>query len=167
MVELIDKTAGFIHKIDAMKLKFLRQQHGDFSLQECIDLAQQAEGYLEFMPVTDPAWQHFTGERAQWWRFAWLLSCEAGTISLNSPHVKFRRFLVGFPKRQAMLDDCIFRDWLRAKEETDITQEFSAYLPVYLRDNEIVSYAIDVYHKQSGINGRLQNIEMMEVTEEG
>lgn len=155
--------AEFIHKIDEMKLKFMRKQHGDFSLQECIDLAQQAEGYLEFMPVTDPAWQHFTHERNNYWRFAWLLSCEAGTICPSDPHVKFRRFLVGFPKRQPMLDDCLYRDWLRGKDETEITQEFSAFLPVYLRDNEIVSYAIDVYHKQCNIDGRLQGVEMLEI----
>lgn len=152
----------FIHKIDEVKLKAMRQQYGDMTLEDCIALAQQVEGYLEFMPVTDPAWQHFTHERNTYWRFAWLLSCESGTISLNSPHVKFRSFLVGFPKRQPMLDDCIFRDWLRGKEETEITQEFSTYMPVYLRDNEIVRYAIDMYHKQSGVVGRLQNIEMLE-----
>ncbi|MFA7287186.1 MAG: hypothetical protein WC052_05990, partial [Patescibacteria group bacterium] len=84
----------------------------------------------EFMPVTDPAWQHFTAERYQWWRFAWLISCEGERLSLSSPHVKFRSFLVGFPKKQPYLDDCIFRDWLRAKEETEITQEYGVYMPV-------------------------------------
>lgn len=154
--------AEFIHKIDEMKLKFMRQQYGDMTLEDCIALAQQAEGYLEFMPVTDPAWQHFTSERYHWWRFAWLLSCESERLSLSSPHVKFRSFLVGFPKKQSNLDDCIFRDWLRAKEETEITMEYSVYMPVYLRDNEIVSYAIDMFHKQSDVVGRLQNIEMLE-----
>lgn len=155
----------FIHKIDEMKLKFMRQQYGDLTLEDCIGLAQQADDYLEFMPVTDPAWQHFTHERQNYWRFAWLLSCESGRLSLSSPHVVYRNFLVGFPKKQPMLDDCIFRDWLRAKEETEITTEYGVYMPVYLRDNEIVRYAIDMYHKQADVAGRLQNIEMIEITE--
>jgi hypothetical protein len=158
--------AEFIHKIDEMKLKFMRQKLGDVTLEDCVALAQQAEGYLEFMPVTDPAWQHFTAERYQWWRYAWLISSETGLVDLTSPHVKFRTFLVGFPKKQPNLDDCIYRDWLRAKEETEITVEFAVYMPVYLRDNEIVSYAIDMYHKCCNINGRLQNIEMLETETE-
>lgn len=158
--------SGFIFKIDETKLKFLRNQYGDLSLQECILLAQQAEGYLEHMPVTDPAWQHFTGEKATWWKFAWLLSCEAGTFCPTDPHVKYHMFLMSFPKRQPNLGNSEFRDWLRAQESEDVTVEFSCWLPIYLRDNEITSYAQAIYQKQVGIDDRLVNTEILEVTNE-
>lgn len=153
----------FILKVEELKLKHFRKEYGELSVDECIELAQQADGYLRDMNAFDPAWSKFKRDSRTWWQYAWLLSSEHGTLCATDAHVVYRTFLVAFPRKQPYVNHCAFSEWFRAKEETDIVAEFSAYMPVYLRPDEINEYAKAIYHKQVGCDGRLQNLEIEEL----
>lgn len=153
----------FILKVEELKLKHFRKEYGEMSVDECIELAQQADNYLRDMNAFDIAWSKFKRDSRTFWQYAWLLSCERGGMCPSDPHVENRMFLVAFPRKQVYVNHCEFSEWFRAKEETDIVMEFSAYLPVYLRPDEISEYAKAVFHKQNDVDGRLQNMEIEEL----
>jgi hypothetical protein len=157
---------GFILKVEELKLKNLKHQLGPMPIDDCIMLAQQADDFVKAMDVFDPARLKFQRDSRMWWQYAWLQACEDDRVIIGKPYVVYRSFLVGYPKKQPYLDDSIFRDWLRAKEETEITQEFGVYMPVYLRPDEVDGYARAMYIKQCGIEGRFVNMELLETETE-
>jgi len=153
---------GFITTLEPLRLKMLRRELGEMTVDELIELAQQAEGYLLDMTVHDPAHKKFSADRRKYWEYAWLLSCEADGFCPSDPHVQYRGFLVAYPQRQPGVDAGSFRDWLNQRPE-DVTEEFHTWLPVYLRPDEVTAYAAKVYHKQRGVDGHLRNFEIMEI----
>uniref|UniRef100_A0AB39CEP8 Uncharacterized protein n=1 Tax=Pseudomonas phage HRDY3 TaxID=3236930 RepID=A0AB39CEP8_9VIRU len=153
---------GFITTLEPMRLRMLRRRYGEMEFSEVVELAEQAENFLEPMTVFDPAWKKFTQDRRTWWEYAWLLSCEADRFCPSDPHVKYRGFLIGYPAKQPHVDGQTFREWLNQRPE-DVTEEWQAWLPVYLRPDEVCAYAAKIYHKQRGVDGHLRNFEIMEI----
>lgn len=152
----------FIRKIDERKLKMLRAEFGEMTLDELIELAQQAEGFLQHMTPFDPAFEKFTRDRRRWWEYAWLVSCEHGTFTPSSPHVVWKHYLIAYPRRQRYLNQNEFVRWLHDRTD-DVCVEFSCALPVYLRADELKSYATVIYHRQNGIDGNLHDVEIEEL----
>lgn len=150
---------AFVNKIEEMKLRHLRTQFGDMTLDEVTELAQQADSFLKDMTIFDPAWEKFKTDSRRWWQYAWLISCEHGSMCPSDPYIRDMNFLVAFPWVQSHLDECDYRKWLRERKE-DVCVEFNCYMPVYLRDDEIDSYAIRLFHCHNDIAGVLCNVEI-------
>lgn len=168
MSELSKPKSAFVTRLCEMKLRNMRQVYGHMELQEVVELAEQADRFLEHMTVFDPAWKKFTHERRVWWEYAWLLTSEnGGGFSPSDSHVRFHNFLVAFPWKQPGLDSCDFADWLRERKE-DVCEEWGHWLPVYLRPDEINAYAVKIYHHHKGLvgNGWLRDLEIVELAQE-
>lgn len=153
---------NFITRLEPLRLRMMRRELGEMSYDEVVELAQQAEGFLEHMSVFDPAWKKFTQDRRTWWEYAWLLSLEAGGFCPSDPHVKWHGFLIGYSRKQPGVTGQNFREWL-AQREDDVTEEKYFWLPVYLRPDEVCAYATKVYHKTLEIEGWLRNFEIIEI----
>lgn len=165
MEKVTGKEPEFITQLEPLRLKMLRREHGEITFDEAVQLAQQSEQYLEHMTVFDPAHKKFSADRRMWWEYAWLLSLEAGGFCPSDPHVQWRGFLIGYSRKQPGVSGQTFREWLTQRED-DVTEEKYFWLPVYLRPDEICTYATKVYHKSLGIEGWLRNFEIMEIPTE-
>jgi hypothetical protein len=169
MTEEVERSnSAFVTRLCAMKLHNLRQVYGNMTFREVVELAEQSDDYLSAMNVFDPAWKKFTHDRRVFWEYAWLLTSESGgTFSPSDSHVKYHNFIVAHPWQQPNLDWCGYKEWLHNRKE-DVCEEWGHWLPVYLRPDEVASYALKIYHHHKGLNGHgwLAGIEIEELAVE-
>lgn len=168
MSEVVKPKTGFVSKLDEMKLRNMRQVYGHMEFQEVVELAEQADNFLEHMNVFDPAWKKFTHDRRVWWEYAWLINCEAGGgFSPSDSHVRYHNFVVAHPWQQPNIDHCDYKEWLRERKE-DVCEEWGHWLPVYLRPDEVANFALKIYHHHKGLVGYgwLAGIEIVELAQE-
>lgn len=168
MTEEQKPKSRFVTRLCEMKLRNLRQVYGPMEFHEVVSLAEQADDYLSAMTVFDPAWKKFKHDSRVFWEYAWLLNSESGgTFSPSDPHVKYRNFVVAHPWHQPNMDWCEYKEWLYNRKE-DVCEEWGHWLPVYLREDEVLNFALKIYHHHKGLVGCgwLQNIEIVELAQE-
>lgn len=168
MTEESEPQSKFVTMLDAMKLRNMRQVYGQMEFQEVVELAEQADNFLEHMSVFDPAWKKFTHDRRVWWEYAWLINCESGGgFSPSDSHVRFHNFVVAHPWKQSNMDWCEYKEWLY-NQKADVCEEWGHWLPVYLRPDEVVNFAAKIYHHHKGLVGKgwLAELEILELAQE-
>lgn len=154
---------GFITSIEQRKLEWMRKNLNELTFNEAVELAQQADQFLADMSAFDPARMKFLTDRRTYWEYAWLLSCEADSISGNDPHIQHHGFLVAYPNHQPRLDPCDFKTWLNHSGKATHIEEFYILMPIYLRPDEVNSYATKMFHRHKDINGWLCDFEIEEI----
>lgn len=100
------------HELTKRRLKLFRQQFGEMSYNELIELAEYSERIVADLPVTDPAWKRFTQERVVYFKYAEALN---DAENLEQQRHKFsRKVLVSFRKGQMTFE---FMVWVPRWEQ--------------------------------------------------